>query len=74
MPSRCAVTCCACQSALRRSLAFAAARNPASRRLRSLGACTCISAIASAGDWGTASAFSLIVGILSMHAPPAPAR
>ena len=56
MPSRCAVTCCACQSALSLSLALAAASRPASLRLRWLGAWTLMAAIASLSVGGGAGA------------------
>ena len=64
MPSRCAVTCWACHSAFSRALPLAAARNAASFGLRSLGAWTCIAAIASAGGRGVAGAPPSVVSLM----------
>ena len=56
MPRRSAVVWAACQRALSWVSAFAAARNPASLGLRSLGAVICIAATASRGGSGGATA------------------
>src|SRR3954465_14444956 len=67
IPSRSAVTCAACQRAFSVSSALTASRNPASLRLRSLGAVIRTAATASRGESGPSAPGSDTVVLASLE-------
>ena len=69
MPSRYAVICWACHSAFSLVLALAALSRPASRRLRWLGAWTCIAAIASSSGRVAAGPLPSVVSLMRAMIP-----